>query len=208
MSTLPIINDDENNILEGYKGTKKYSLIASNQEFNEWSNTLKQRIDELLESLSAPICPEDKNLDQQNKDKEESHERNTTCAESQNQNHNLHYISDEFEKRETVIQVFLSSGYNPEKLITPVIKDHYRSIAKSIFSSPYHHPFRSGHDLLGRKTRQTEANNIKYIKDPKLKNIDLIDNNIPDTLSSAISYIDDWESTDFEFDHEIENFVL
>ena len=208
MSTLPIINDDENNILEGYKGTKKYSLIASNQEFNEWSNTLKQRIDELLESLSAPICPEDKNLDQQNKDKEESNERNTTCAESQNQNHNLHYISDEFEKRETVIQVFLSSGYNPEKLITPVIKDHYRSIAKSIFSSPYHHPFRSGHDLLGRKTRQTEANNIKYIKDPKLKNIDLIDNNIPDTLSSAISYIDDWESTDFEFDHEIENFVL
>ena len=208
MSTLPIISDNGNNALEGYKGIKKYSYIASNQEFNEWSNTLRQKIDEIFNSFSTSICPEE-NIKQQsktqNKDELNAYMNEVKSLPKSECNDS---VFEEREKRNTVIEVFLSSGYNPETLITPVIKNYCESIKKCLFNSPYIYEYQSGFEEFRRKRKLEEADNIKYMKDPKFNNLDIIDYNIPDTLSSVISFYDEWESTNFELEDEIENFVL
>ena len=108
----------------------------------------------------------------------------------------------------TYLMSTLSSGYNPETIITPVIKNYCESIKKCLFNSPYIYEYQSGFEEFRRKRKLEEADNIKYMKDPKFNNLDIIDCNIPDTLSSVISFYDEWESTNFELEDEIENFVL
>ena len=55
LSTLHAVNDNEKNALDGYKTTKRYTQIISNDVFNQWSKDLLQSINNMLQLFSTSI---------------------------------------------------------------------------------------------------------------------------------------------------------
>ena len=53
LSTLPVVRNNINNALEGYKNTKRYSKIIENQAFDKWSTNLMQSIKTMINHIAV-----------------------------------------------------------------------------------------------------------------------------------------------------------
>ena len=53
LSTIPIVKNNTNNALEGYKSTKRYSKIIDNKSFDKWSDSLMQSITKMINCLTT-----------------------------------------------------------------------------------------------------------------------------------------------------------